>query len=120
METLVYETACELSLTLRDLQHLSDIDKLRLLMKNSSAERYVKDVFQWMVPFLHRCEKQIGGASEALLREYLVTLSRQDLSLPLAVFQHSRPDVSIHTPHTHRAVPCRVKVFQPGGLQDVH
>uniref|UniRef100_A0AAZ3QC43 Neuroblastoma-amplified sequence n=1 Tax=Oncorhynchus tshawytscha TaxID=74940 RepID=A0AAZ3QC43_ONCTS len=92
METLVYETACELSLTLRDLQQLGDIDKLRLLMKNSSAERYVKDVFQWMVPFLHRCEKQSGGASEALLREYLVTLSRQDLSLPLAVFQHSRPD----------------------------
>ncbi|XP_052380578.1 NBAS subunit of NRZ tethering complex isoform X2 [Oncorhynchus keta] len=92
METLVYETACELSLTLRDLQQLGDIDKLRLLMKNSSAERYVKDVFQWMVPFLHRCEKQRGGASEALLREYLVTLSRQDLSLPLAVFQHSRPD----------------------------
>eukprot|EP00063_Salmo_salar_P086911 XP_014061746.1 PREDICTED: neuroblastoma-amplified sequence-like [Salmo salar] len=92
METLVYETARELSLTLRDLQQLSDIDKLRLLMKNSSAERYVKDVFQWMVPFLHRCEKQMEGASEALLREYLVTLSRQDLSLPLAVFQHSRPD----------------------------
>ncbi|KAM9554241.1 NBAS subunit of NRZ tethering complex [Salvelinus alpinus] len=92
METLVYETACELSLTLSDLQQLSDIDKLRLLMKNSSAERYVKDVFQWMVPFLHRCEKQTGGASEALLREYLVTLSLQDLSLPLAVFQHSRPD----------------------------
>ncbi|CAB1339733.1 unnamed protein product, partial [Coregonus sp. 'balchen'] len=70
LETLVYETACELSLTLRDLQHLSDIDKLRLLMKN----------------------KQSCGASEALLREHLVTLSLQDLSLPLAVFQHSKPD----------------------------
>uniref|UniRef100_A0AAY5KHE6 Neuroblastoma-amplified sequence N-terminal domain-containing protein n=1 Tax=Esox lucius TaxID=8010 RepID=A0AAY5KHE6_ESOLU len=92
METLVYESACELNLTLRDLQQLSDINKLRLLMKNSSPERYVKDVFQWLVPFLHRCEKQKGGASEALLREYLVTLSIHDLSLPLAVFQHSRPD----------------------------
>ena len=36
METLVYETSCELSLTLKDLQQLSDIDKLRLLMKNVS------------------------------------------------------------------------------------
>ncbi len=36
METLVYETSCELSLTLQDLQQLSDIDKLRLLMKNVS------------------------------------------------------------------------------------
>ncbi|XP_034143835.1 neuroblastoma-amplified sequence isoform X2 [Esox lucius] len=98
METLVYESACELNLTLRDLQQLSDINKLRLLMKNSSPERYVKDVFQWLVPFLHRCEKQKGGASEALLREYLVTLSIHDLSLPLAVFQHSRPDKVLGDP----------------------
>ena len=34
METLVYEASCELSLTLRDLQQLSSIHKLRLLMKN--------------------------------------------------------------------------------------
>ena len=37
METLVYETSCELSLTLKDLQQLSDIDKLHLLMKNVSG-----------------------------------------------------------------------------------
>lgn len=36
METLVYEASCELSLTLKDLQQLGDIDKLRLLMKNVS------------------------------------------------------------------------------------
>ncbi|KAM4632894.1 LOW QUALITY PROTEIN: NBAS subunit of NRZ tethering complex [Polymixia lowei] len=92
METLVYETSCELSLTLRDLQQLSHIHKLRLLMKNSSAERYVKDAFQWMVPFLHRCERQTGGAAKALLREYLVTQGQEDLTLPLIVFQHSKPD----------------------------
>uniref|UniRef100_A0A8C6U4N8 NBAS subunit of NRZ tethering complex n=1 Tax=Neogobius melanostomus TaxID=47308 RepID=A0A8C6U4N8_9GOBI len=91
METLVYETSCELSLTLKDLQQLSDIDKLRLLMKNVS-ERYVKDCFQWMVPFLHRCESQTEGASKSLLREYLVSLSLHNLTLPLIIFQHSRPD----------------------------
>ncbi|XP_044232160.1 neuroblastoma-amplified sequence [Thunnus albacares] len=92
METLVYETSCELSLTLKDLQQLSDIDKLRLLMKNSSTERYVKDAFQWMVPFLHRCEGQKEGAAKALLGEYLVSLAERDLSLPLIIFQHSKPD----------------------------
>uniref|UniRef100_A0A8C6WSM4 NBAS subunit of NRZ tethering complex n=1 Tax=Neogobius melanostomus TaxID=47308 RepID=A0A8C6WSM4_9GOBI len=92
METLVYETSCELSLTLKDLQQLSDIDKLRLLMKNSNQERYVKDCFQWMVPFLHRCESQTEGASKSLLREYLVSLSLHNLTLPLIIFQHSRPD----------------------------
>ncbi|XP_059211796.1 NBAS subunit of NRZ tethering complex [Centropristis striata] len=92
METLVYETSCELSLTLKDLQQLTDIDKLRLLMKNSSTERYVKDTFQWMVPFLHRCEGQKEGAAKCLLREFLVSLSQRDLALPLIIFQHSKPD----------------------------
>ncbi|KAG7239145.1 hypothetical protein INR49_029896 [Caranx melampygus] len=92
METLVYETSCELSLTLKDLQQLSDIDKLCLLMKNSNTERYVKDAFQWMVPFLHRCEGQKEGAAKSLLREYLVNLAQQDLTLPLIIFQHSKPD----------------------------
>ncbi|XP_058468732.1 NBAS subunit of NRZ tethering complex [Solea solea] len=92
METLVYETSCDLSLTLKDLQQLSDIDKLRLLMKNSSTERYVKDVFQWMVPFLHRCEGQREGTAKSLLGDYLVSLAQQDLILPLIIFQHSKPD----------------------------
>lgn len=38
METLVYETTCDLSLTFKDLQQLDDIDKLRLLMKNVSEK----------------------------------------------------------------------------------
>uniref|UniRef100_A0A673CVY3 NBAS subunit of NRZ tethering complex n=1 Tax=Sphaeramia orbicularis TaxID=375764 RepID=A0A673CVY3_9TELE len=91
METLVYETSCELSLTLNDLQQLRDIDKLRLLMKNVS-ERYVKDALQWMVPFLHRCEGQKVGVSKSLLREYLVSVAQHDLTLPLIIFQHSKPD----------------------------
>uniref|UniRef100_A0A672GZU8 Neuroblastoma-amplified sequence N-terminal domain-containing protein n=1 Tax=Salarias fasciatus TaxID=181472 RepID=A0A672GZU8_SALFA len=92
METLVYETSCELSLTLKDLQQLSNIDQLRLLMKNSNTERYVKDVFQWMVPFLHRSEGREEGAAKSLLGEYLVSLAQQDLALPLIIFQHSKPD----------------------------
>ncbi|KAL7888773.1 hypothetical protein AOLI_G00037470 [Acnodon oligacanthus] len=90
METLVYE-ACEMSLSLKELQQLRHIDKLRLLMKNSSEDCYVKNVLQWMVPFLHRCEGQREGAAMALLREYLVSLAREDLTLPLKIFQHSKP-----------------------------
>lgn len=72
----------------------------------SSTERYVKDAFQWMVPFLHRCEGQKEGAAKALLREYLVSLAQRDLSLPLIIFQHSKPDVSIRTHHNT----CRMGV----------
>lgn len=48
METLVYETSCELSLTLKDLQQLSDIDKLRLLMKNVSGIIYIFNCSHFM------------------------------------------------------------------------
>ncbi|XP_054617752.1 NBAS subunit of NRZ tethering complex isoform X3 [Dunckerocampus dactyliophorus] len=92
LETVIYETLCERNLTLSDLQRMGDIDKLRLLMKNSSRERYVKDAFQWMVPFLHRCERQEEGAAKCLLRDYLVSLARRDLTFPLIIFQHSKPD----------------------------
>lgn len=50
--------------------------------------------YQWMVPFLHRCEKQSPGAANELLKEYLVTLAKEDLKFPLKIFQHSKPDVS--------------------------
>lgn len=61
----------------------------------SNTERYVKDALQWMVPFLHRCEGQKEGAAKSLLRKYLVSLAQQDLTLPLIIFQHSKPDVRI-------------------------
>ncbi|KAF7694273.1 hypothetical protein HF521_008026 [Silurus meridionalis] len=91
METLVYETSGDLSLSLRELRQLGDIEKLHLLMKNSSVEMYVKNVFQWMVPFLHRCESQNEGSSTKLLREYLVSIAKEDLTRPLLIFQHSKP-----------------------------
>lgn len=68
-----------------------------LVSHQSRTERYVKDAFQWMVPFLHRCEGQREGAAKSLLKEYLVSLAQHDLTLPLLIFQHSKPDVSIQT-----------------------
>ncbi|XP_053317315.1 NBAS subunit of NRZ tethering complex [Spea bombifrons] len=92
LETIVYEAGCDASLTLKDLQQIQDIDKLRLLLANSSEEDYMKNAYQWMVPFLHRCEAQAPGSANALLKEYLVTLAKDDLKFPLKVFQHSKPD----------------------------
>ncbi|MGH0150881.1 UNVERIFIED_CONTAM: hypothetical protein FKN15_036299, partial [Acipenser sinensis] len=92
LETLVYETECDLTVTLKDLQQMKGIDKLRLLMNSSSEEMYVKNAYQWMVPFLHRCESQKPGSANILLKEYLVTLAKEDLKYPLKIFQHSKPD----------------------------
>lgn len=60
----------------------------------SSDEKYVKNVYQWMIPFLHRCENQSPGLANTLFKEYLVTLAKEDLTLPLKIFQNSKPDVS--------------------------
>ncbi|XP_013359802.1 PREDICTED: neuroblastoma-amplified sequence isoform X2 [Chinchilla lanigera] len=93
LETLVYEAGCDVALTLEELQRMEDIEKLRLLMSSCSEDNYVTSAYQWMVPFLHRCEKHCPGAASELLREYLVTLATGDLRLPLKIFQHSKPDL---------------------------
>ncbi|XP_037384398.1 NBAS subunit of NRZ tethering complex [Talpa occidentalis] len=93
LEAMVYEAGCDLTLTLKELQQMKDIDKLRLLMNSCSEDKYVTSAYQWMVPFLHRCEKQSPGVANELLKEYLVTLAKGDLKLPLKIFQHSKPDL---------------------------
>ncbi|XP_075717206.1 NBAS subunit of NRZ tethering complex isoform X2 [Rhinoderma darwinii] len=92
LEILVYEANTDMSLTLKDLHQIKDIEKLQLLMENSSEEHYVKNAYQWMVPFLHRCEAQTPGAASTLLKGYIVTLAKGDLKFPLKIFQHSKPD----------------------------
>ncbi|XP_077593113.1 NBAS subunit of NRZ tethering complex isoform X2 [Stigmatopora nigra] len=91
METLVYETRRHPGLTLLELRRMEPIDKLRLLMDQSSQERYAKDAFQWMLPFLHRCERREAGAAARLLCHFLLDAARRDLALPLIIFQHSKP-----------------------------
>ncbi|KAM6149969.1 NBAS subunit of NRZ tethering complex [Erethizon dorsatum] len=93
LETLVYEAGCDITLTLEELQRMKDIEKLRLLMSSCSEDKYVTSAYQWLVPFLHRCETHSPGAASELLREYLVTLAKGDLRLPLKIFQHSKPDL---------------------------
>ncbi|XP_060709523.1 NBAS subunit of NRZ tethering complex isoform X1 [Hemiscyllium ocellatum] len=92
LETLVYEAGADPTLSLKELQQMKDIDKLRQLMINSSEEMYIKNVYQWVVPFLHRCESKNTGHADELLREYLVTEAKEDLKYPLKIFQQSKPD----------------------------
>ncbi|XP_067324768.1 NBAS subunit of NRZ tethering complex isoform X1 [Anolis sagrei] len=91
LETLVYETGCDITLNLKELQQMKNIEKLRLLMLTSSEDKYVKNAYQWMVPFLHRCENESPGIANELIKEYLVTLAKEDLTFPLKIFQHSKP-----------------------------
>ncbi|XP_043920727.1 neuroblastoma-amplified sequence [Protopterus annectens] len=92
LETIVYEAQSDITLTLKEMQQMKDLDKLRLLMKNSSEERYVKNAYQWMIPFLHRCESRTPGLANLLLKEHLITMAKDDLSFPLKIFQNSKPN----------------------------
>ncbi|XP_072107378.1 NBAS subunit of NRZ tethering complex isoform X1 [Mobula birostris] len=92
LETLVYEAGADPTLSLKDMQQMNDIDKLRQLLINSSEEMYIKNVYQWVVPFLHRCESKKARFADKLLKEYLVTEAKEDLKYPLKIFQQSKPD----------------------------
>ena len=56
---------------------------------------YTKNLHRWLLPFLQRCEEHNPGSSHALLREYLVTMAIEDLSLCLKVFEASKANVSM-------------------------
>ncbi|EPY76052.1 neuroblastoma amplified sequence [Camelus ferus] len=92
IEHYARQVDCALSLIRLGMER--NIPGLLALCDNlCSEDKYVTSAYQWMVPFLHRCEKQSPGAANALLKEYLVTLAKADLKFPLKIFQHSKPDL---------------------------
>lgn len=55
---------------------------------------YSKNIRRWMVPFLQRCEQKEPSSYSRLLRDYVLTKARNDLTLVLKIFELSRPNVS--------------------------
>jgi len=55
---------------------------------------FIKNVQRWLLPYLRRCEKRHPGSFYSLLREYLVALAADDLTLPVLLFKASKADVS--------------------------
>ena len=56
---------------------------------------YSKNVRKWLVPFLRQCERKSRGTYNSLLRDYIVTMAKADLSRPLKVFELSKIHVSL-------------------------
>ncbi|KAK3097270.1 hypothetical protein FSP39_008222 [Pinctada imbricata] len=95
MEMLVYECQVDETLTFSQLQAMADYDKLELIMSKvkygeSSKEMYSKNLHRWMVVFLNRCEKRTRGAYVHLLRDYVITKAKTDLTLCFKVFDASK------------------------------
>ena len=47
-----------------------------------------------MMPYLRTCEKRRQHSFYSLLREYLVAIATDDLTLPVLLFKASKADVS--------------------------
>lgn len=63
----------------------------------SSTEMYAKNLHRWLIPFFQRCDTHTPGSSRQLLRDYLVALAADDLTLCVKVFEASKANVS-HAP----------------------
>ncbi|XP_021365609.1 neuroblastoma-amplified sequence-like [Mizuhopecten yessoensis] len=90
MEMLVYECHIEDTVTFEAVTKMADYEKLELIMSKSTEEMYLKNLHRWLVPFLTQCDRQNAGAFNTLLRDYIVTMAKTDLSLVLKVFESSK------------------------------
>eukprot|EP00117_Sycon_ciliatum_P023048 scpid5108/ scgid19701/ Neuroblastoma-amplified sequence; Neuroblastoma-amplified gene protein homolog len=91
LETLVYE--CGHDVTLKRLLSMPLSEQLELILSRAQSDdsaMFVRDVRCWAMPLLKNAEKRGGRASGAdLLADYLLKRAKDDLRLPLAVFEAS-------------------------------
>ncbi|KAK0162101.1 hypothetical protein PV327_008465 [Microctonus hyperodae] len=95
LDDLVYEIQLE-NMSLAKLEELSNIEKIELLMSTATEENFVIHIKNYVLPYINRKQKYLGGAiDKVLLKDYLITLSENDLSLPLKFFIHLQQDIDI-------------------------
>ncbi|GAB1605191.1 neuroblastoma-amplified sequence-like [Argonauta hians] len=94
MDCLVYDCHISCDLSFQQLQDMSNIQKAHLLMGKSSTEKYIKDIYSKLIPFLKRCEQNDPHAYMNLLKQYLMDIAKEDLTLALKVFEASKSNLS--------------------------
>jgi hypothetical protein len=91
---IVYECGVDDSLTFSKLREMANYDRLEYIMSKSSDEMYTKNLRRWMIPFLQQCEQKEPMAYNQLLRDFILTKARSDLTLVLKIFEASKPNAS--------------------------
>jgi len=76
LQTLVYQCDVDSGLNLTRLQHMSGLEILQLMMRESTAEGYIVDFCQRALPFLKRMEELHKGAKRKLLEDYITTVAK--------------------------------------------
>lgn len=60
----------------------------------SSDEKLVLCLRDWLLPFVSRCEKESPGSRRRLLLEFLTEVAKENLAPCAQVFEHSTLEVS--------------------------
>uniref|UniRef100_A0A0C9RYP9 Nbas_0 protein n=1 Tax=Fopius arisanus TaxID=64838 RepID=A0A0C9RYP9_9HYME len=86
LNDLVYKICLE-DTSLTQLEKLSDLQKLQMIMGRTSEGRFIHDITHYVLPFLWRRREYLEIPLERhLFKEYLVGLSENDLTLPSILF----------------------------------
>ncbi|XP_021958481.1 neuroblastoma-amplified sequence [Folsomia candida] len=92
VEIMVYDA--KVDITLEKLEELSPIDRLHILMSNTTEENFIAHIRDYVMPFLHKCELQEQGSRFHILDQYLTSISTHNLTKSLQIFENSRPGCS--------------------------
>ncbi|GFR05331.1 neuroblastoma-amplified sequence [Trichonephila clavata] len=94
IEVLVYECRVKVDLSLKEYEDLTDFEKVKLMMSTTSQDNFLKNVHQWLVPFLGRCSKYDPGSGRTLFKSYLLSVSKNDLIYCQKVLENMKFDPS--------------------------
>ncbi|KAK9304884.1 hypothetical protein QLX08_003941 [Tetragonisca angustula] len=88
LDDLIYKVYIE-DLSLDQLQKLSNLEKIKLLMSMTSEKNFIEDIKNFLLPFIKRRHQYLGGELQKhLFSDYLICISKEDLKLPVKLFQY--------------------------------
>ncbi|XP_036139993.1 neuroblastoma-amplified sequence isoform X2 [Monomorium pharaonis] len=88
LDDLVYTVRLE-DISLDKLEKLSNMEKIKLLMSTSNEMNFVENIKNLLLPFIKRRHQYLGGElQKCLLTDYLISLSKDDLTFPVKFFEY--------------------------------
>ncbi|KZC12834.1 PREDICTED: neuroblastoma-amplified sequence-like [Dufourea novaeangliae] len=88
LDDLLYKVYLE-DLSLDQLQKLSNLEKIKLLMSMTTEKSFVDDIKNFVLPFIKRIHQYLDGELQRhLFNDYLICISQEDLKLPVKLFEY--------------------------------
>ncbi|XP_031847093.1 NBAS subunit of NRZ tethering complex isoform X2 [Nomia melanderi] len=88
LDDLIYKIYIE-DLSLDQLQKLSNLEKIKLLMSTTAEKSFVDDVKSFVLPFIKRRHHYLDGELQRhLLSDYLICISKENLKLSVKFFEY--------------------------------